>query len=180
MIKPVVMECEMKYSGWKNNNNKQLKIYRCWLRVRPTGTVLRCVYVLSGTFWGRYCFFDGFLRGCTGNWVKICPQNNPIVQFDTALTQSTHNRKIANNRRQILRWKVSTGRIPKLICLLFAGINVAAVVVPLVLLVLLAVLLAAGFFYYKRQVDHFDTKYVSRKTSWRSGKVLIVGIKGKN
>ena len=52
---------------------------------------------------------------------------------------------------------VSTGRIPKLICLLFAGINVAAVVVPLVFLVLLAVLLAAGFFYYKRQVDHFDT-----------------------
>ena len=52
---------------------------------------------------------------------------------------------------------MSTGRIPKLICLLFAGINVAAVVVPLVLLVLLAVLLAAGFFYYKRQVDHFDT-----------------------
>ena len=51
---------------------------------------------------------------------------------------------------------MSTGRIPKLICLLFAGVNVAAVVVPLVFLVL-SVLLAAGFFYYKRQVDHFDT-----------------------
>ena len=97
------------------------------------------------------------LKICTGNWVKICPQNSPKVQFDTALTQSTRNRKIANNRRQILRWKVSTGRIPKLICLLFAGINVAAVVVPLVLLVLSAVLLAAGFFYYKRQVDQLKS-----------------------
>ena len=78
------------------------------------------------------------------------------MHFDTALIQSTRNRKIANNRRQILSLKVSTGRIPKLICLLFAGIKVAAVVVPLVLLVLLSVLLAAGIFCYKRQVDHFD------------------------
>ena len=65
---------------------------------------------------------------------------------------------VVNNRCQILSLKVSTGRISKLICLLFAGINVAAVVVPLAFLVLLAVLLAAGFFYYKRQVDHFDTE----------------------
>ena len=37
-----------------------------------------CLQTLSPFYW--------ILRGCEGNWVKIHPQNSPIVQFDSTPT----------------------------------------------------------------------------------------------
>ena len=46
----------------------------------------RCAELPYGTVFGK--LFHWRIRGCVGNWVKIRPQNSPIMQFDTTPTQS--------------------------------------------------------------------------------------------
>ena len=44
-----------------------------------------CAELPYGTVLGK--LFHWWIRGCVGNWVKIRPQNSPIMQFDTTPTQ---------------------------------------------------------------------------------------------
>ena len=49
------------------------------------GVVLNCIMRLEAV---TSCLFEWLLRGFFGNWVKIRHPNIPIVQFDSASTQS--------------------------------------------------------------------------------------------
>lgn len=48
--------------------------------------MLNCI---MGLFWVCYLFIHWLLRGCTGNWVWICLQNSPVVQFHRTKIQSS-------------------------------------------------------------------------------------------
>ena len=51
-----------------------------------------------GQYWRRYRFFYWLLRGCAGNWGKICPLNSPIVHFNRIPSQS----QMSNFRKEIM------------------------------------------------------------------------------